>query len=171
VFKRQVFEKGACVSLLIAQAGMVSILALWMTVAVRDNILHPSVNGALVAEVLGMVRLKAEFPDLFAIHEKRAVHAPGLLALAMRAIVLAELCAALLLWGGVCLLVLALFGAVPVDTARALARFGALAFTAVWGGFLIGGNFWCYWMCHSEAQKTHMNLALLGLGTMILVSL
>ena len=156
--------------LLVAQAAMVLLLAMWITVAVRDNIIHADVNRDLVIQVLSMSTLKEEYPDIYESHAARSLTNPRLHRTFFGLIVLGELTAAALLWIGFGLLALACLGVVETQLAMNAALIGAMVFTVVWGGFLIGGNYWCYWMCHEGAQNTHFNLALLGLGTMIFLS-
>ncbi len=86
-------------------------------------------------------------------------------------LVLWESVAALLLVVGTAWLAFALFGIADVEKARAVASLGALAFTMNWAGFLIGGNYFCYWYCHFPAQATHMMLALWGTLVVILLQL
>ena len=87
--------------LLAAQALTTGLLASWLTLGVRDNILHPSVNETYTAEVLEMTRMKAEFPDEFAHVAHRAMTSRTLQQTAFRIIVGAELVATLVLWAGV----------------------------------------------------------------------
>lgn len=155
---------------LFVQAVMVLILGLWITVAVRDNVIHAEVNRDLVVQVLAMTPLKNEYPEIYASHAGRALTNARWQRGLFHLIVAAELTAAGLLLIGFGCLIAALFGGMGTDVARNVALLGSAAFTAVWGGLLIGGNYWCYWMCHESAQNTHFNLCLLGLGTMVLLS-
>ena len=74
-----------------------------------------------------------------------------------------------LLWAGVLGLILALAGVAALETGRALAMIGTMAFTAVWAGFLIIGNYFCYWFCHEGAQNTHYQMTLWGMANVILL--
>lgn len=157
--------------LIAAQALATGLVASWLTLGVRDNILHPSVNETYTAEVMEMSRMKAEYPDAFAHVAHRAVTNRTMQQLAFRAVVAAELIATLVLWAGVIGLIMALVGAGTADTGRSIAMAGAMLFTAVWAGFLIVGNHFCYWFCHEGAQNTHYQMTLWGVGTMILLAL
>lgn len=157
--------------LIAAQALATGLVASWLTLGVRDNILHPSVNETYTAEVMEMSRMKAEYPAEFAHVAHRAVTNRKLQQLAFRIVVAAELVATLVLWAGVIGLIMGLVGTGAVDTGRAVALAGAMLFTAVWAGFLIVGNHFCYWFCHEGAQNTHYQMTLWGVGTMILVAL
>ena len=156
-------------TLLAAQALATSLLAAWLTLGVRDNILYPSVNETYTAEVMEMTRLKAEYPDAYAPLAHRAITDRRLQQLAFRLVVCAELLAAIVLWIGVVALFMGMAGTGSPDTARSIAMTGAMLFTAVWAGFLIVGNHFCYWFCHEGAQNTHYQMTLWGLGTLILL--
>ncbi|WP_299652281.1 DUF2165 domain-containing protein [uncultured Tateyamaria sp.] len=157
--------------LIAAQALATGLVAAWLTLGVRDNILHPSVNETYTAEVMEMTRMKADYPDAFAHVAHRAVTNRALQQLAFRAIVGAELIATLVLWAGVIGLIMALAGMAEAETGRIIAMAGTMVFTAVWAGFLIVGNHFCYWFCHEGAQNTHYQMTLWGVATMILLAL
>ncbi|MEO0667234.1 MAG: DUF2165 domain-containing protein [Pseudomonadota bacterium] len=158
-------------TLVAAQTLATGLIAAWLTLGVRDNLLHPSVNEVYTAEVMEMTRMRDEYPDAFAPVAHRAVTDRRLQLLAFRAVVAAELVATLLLWAGVVGLLMALMGTGTVTGGRSTAMIGAMAFTAVWAGFLIVGNHFCYWFCHEGAQNTHYQMTLWGMGTMILLGL
>ena len=153
-----------------AQAISVALIAAWLTIGVSDNIRHPDMNRAITAEVLAMGRMQREYPSDYARVAHRAVTDPVAHNRAFRLVVLVELTGTALLWIGVAALVGALVGAVARPDARALALAGAATFTAIWGGFLIVGNYFCYWYCHEGAQNTHYQMTLWGLGTMIFLA-
>ena len=157
--------------LLLAQSVSILSLAAWLTLGLRDNLLYPSLNGSITAEVMAMTRMEREFPAEFQQVAHRAIRNEKTQKLAFRFVLLAELATVILLWLGTTALVLSLFGAASPETARTLALPGALAFTAIWAGFLVVGNHFCYWYCHDGAQNTHYQMTLWGLGTMILLAL
>ena len=157
--------------LIAAQALATGLVASWLTLGVRDNILHPSVNETYTAEVMEMSRMKAEYPEAFAHVAHRAVTNRKFQQAAFRIVVTAELIATLVLWAGVIGLIMALVGTGSADTGRSIALAGTMLFTAVWAGFLIVGNHFCYWFCHEGAQNTHYQMTLWGVGTMILLAL
>ena len=158
-------------TLITAQALATGLIAAWLTLGVRDNLLYPSVNETYTAEVLEMRRMRDAYPDAFAPVAHRAITNRRVQLLAFRAVVAAELAATLILWAGVIALLMALAGTASSDGARAVALAGAMAFTALWAGFLIVGNHFCYWFCHEGAQNTHYQMTLWGVGTMILLAL
>ncbi|MEX0283929.1 MAG: DUF2165 domain-containing protein [Paracoccaceae bacterium] len=152
---------------LIAQILMLTAIAAWMTTGVWDNIVHPSNNETFTAEVMEMSRMREGYPEAFARVAHRAITSRGLQRLAFRFVVLAELVAAVVLWSGVLLLTLHLFGSASADAAMAISLLGATLFTCVWAGFLVVGNYFCYWFAHEWAQNTHYQMTFWGLGTMI----
>ena len=154
---------------LFVQAVSLAMIAGWLTLGVRDNLIHPELNEPITAQVLSMDRMRAEYPEDYARVAHRAITDPGTQKLAFRAAVIVELIAAGILWLGVAALVLALAGAVGVDTARAVALLGAALFTSVWAGFLVIGNHYCYWFGHTIAQNTHFLMTLWGIGLMLLL--
>ena len=158
-------------ALLAAQTLATGLIAAWLSLGVRDNILYPSVNETYTAEVMEMTRMRAEYPKEFAEIAHRAITDRATQQWAFRLVVTAEVLATLVRWAGVGGLLMALFGAGAGDTGRSIALVGAMLFTAVWAGFLIVGNHFCYWFCHEGAQNTHYQMTLWGLGTMILLAL
>jgi len=84
--------------------------------------------------------------------------------------VIAELVACIMLWVGVVALLMALAGTGSVETGRSLALIGATLFTSVWAGFLVVGNYFCYWFCHEGGQNTHYQMTLWGMANIILLA-
>ncbi len=157
-------------TLLAVQAVATGLMAAWLTLGVRDNILYPDANEAITAEVMEMSRMRNDYPEVFAPVAKRAITNRRVQLLAFRCVVLAEAITALILWAGVALLITAVTGYGSADTARIVAIVGAMSFTSVWASFLIVGNHFCYWFCHEGAQNTHFQMTLWGLGTTILIA-
>ena len=156
--------------LLIAQLVATALIAGWLTLGVWDNIRHPANNETYTAEVMAMSRMQVEYPDAFANVAHRAVTDRRWQLLAFRLVVLGELLGALLLLLGTSALASALIGWTEAALAREFAMLGATVFTAIWGGFLVVGNYFCYWFCHEGAQNTHYQMTLWGLGTLILLA-
>ncbi|WP_299860986.1 DUF2165 domain-containing protein [uncultured Roseobacter sp.] len=156
-------------TLLLAQAVATGLIAAWLTLGLRDNLLHPLVNETYTAEVLSMARMRNDYPDEFASVAHRAITNRSAQKLAFRLVILAEAAACVLLWLGTIGLLIGLVGTALPETGRMLALLGATAFTTVWAGFLIIGNHFCYWFCHEGAQNTHYQMTLWGLATMILI--
>lgn len=152
---------------LLAQILSLSALAAWLTTGVWDNILHPENNETFTAQVMEMVRMRDEYPAEYARVAHRAVSNRFVQNGLFRLVVLYETVATGVLWAGIALLALAWAGAVDMDLARAIALLGALMFTSIWAGFLVIGNYFCYWFCHYEGQTTHYLMTLWGMANMI----
>ncbi|MEM8881427.1 MAG: DUF2165 family protein [Pseudomonadota bacterium] len=156
--------------LLAAQTATVIFLTGWLTIGALENLIHPQLNSAFTAEVLDMTRMRQDYPDAYAAVAYRRVSQENVQKLLFRIIVTWELSATIGLWVGSFCLAIALFGIVPTDLARALGLVGALLFTATWAGFLVVGNWFCYWFSHEGAQNTHFQMVLWGTATMIFLS-
>ena len=157
-------------ALLFAQFVATGLIASWLALGLRDNILYPALNGTYTGEVMQMTRMQADYPEAYQQVAHRAVTDPRLHRLAFRAVVLAEALATLVLTVGTLWLLAALIGLGDSTAARAVALTGAALFTGVWGGFLVIGNHFSYWFCHEGAQNTHYQMTLWGVGTMILLA-
>ena len=155
------------VMLLVAQSATVFFLAAWLTTGVVENLFYPKLNSTFTAEVLDMARMREEYPEAYADVAHRRVSNPRIQIFLFRMIVLWELLATVALWIGFATILLALFGQIAADSGRTWALLGALMFTATWAGFLIMGNWFCYWFCHEGAQNTHYQMTLWGMATMI----
>lgn len=151
--------------LLICQALAVSFLAAWLSIGVYENIRHPDINRAFTSEVLDLARIRESYPEIYIKIRHRRVANPKLQRWLFHLIVSAELLAACLLWIG------ALSLAFGSYLAPMLALLGVMSFTTIWAGFLIVGNWFCYWFCHEAAQNTHFQMLLWGMATAIFLVL
>ncbi len=157
--------------LLIAQICATASIAAWLTLGALDNIRHPQVNETYTAQVMAMTRMAEEYPDEFKLVAHRAVTNRKFQAGMFRLVVIAETIATLVLWAGVLVMIASLLGLSSNETGRVIAMCGSVMFTCVWSGFLIVGNYFCYWFCHEGAQNTHYQMTLWGLGTSILIAM
>tara|TARA_R110000751_G_scaffold12683_5_gene43397 strand:- start:130 stop:612 length:483 start_codon:yes stop_codon:yes gene_type:complete len=147
---------------LLGQALLTAIPAAWIGVGVIENIRFPPVNGDLVTMVMRMDRVREERPEIYEKVKGNRIESPRAHALAYAAIVGVELLATVLLGLGALLLALAALGLAGPIFARGLAAAGALVFTMVWGGFLVGGQWFHYWAGWKDSQFTHFFLVLWG---------
>ncbi len=155
---------------LIAQTVSIAAIAAWIGTGVYDNIRYPRNNELFTAQVLSFERIREDFPDEFARVAHRAIESRPLQQLAFRIAVVVELLAFLVLSAGVVGLLMALAGTGSIDTGRSIAMLGATLFTGVWAGFLVIGNYFCYWFCHEGAQNTHYQMTLWGMANMIFLA-
>ncbi|WP_158966114.1 DUF2165 family protein [Chachezhania sediminis] len=153
--------------ILLAQCFAVSVLAAWMVVGVLGNLRHPSINGELVDDVLTMTSLQSGFPSAYERLKHRRIDNAGLRRLVYRAAITLECAAAIGLTLGAILLFLAMLGLAGPVAARSVAVVGAILFSSVWAGFVIIGDYFCYWCGHESAQNTHFQLLMCGLGTIL----
>lgn len=151
----------------LAQIALLTGIAAWLATGVYDNIVYPDNNEVFTAQVMTMERMQVEYPEHFAHVAHRVITSRAVQKMAFRIVVLAEALACIVLWLGVGALVLSLFGTVEQTTARAVALLGATLFTSVWAGFLVVGNYFCYWFCHEAGQNTHYQMTLWGIGVMV----
>lgn len=154
-----------------AQSAAIFFLAAWLTTGVLENLFFPKLNSTFTAEVLDMARMRQEYPEAYSDVAHRRIANPSIQKWLFRLIVFWELLAVIALWVGFAMLLASLFDQAHLDTARALALLGALMFTATWAGFLIVGNWFCYWFCHEGAQNTHYQMTLWGTATMIFMAM
>lgn len=157
--------------ILVSQFALVASLAAWILTGVYDNLRHPALNEAAVAMVVRFDLLADEFPAEYAEVKARKIDDPTTIRFLYRAIVLWEIFASLVLIAGALALLGGLLGAADVELARGLAMLGALLFTLTWVGFLVGGNYFCYWYCHQGTQATHFFLTLWGVLVIVLLAL
>lgn len=158
-------------ALILLDAALVGGLAVWMTLAVSDNWRHPKMNEEAVRMVSQLDLLEQEFPEDFAQISYRRITDPRHVRLMFRTIRLAETVAAVALWGSVIALALAAFGAAPLDGATGAAVLATGFFSLIWGGFIIGGNYFAYWYCHAWAQSNHFMFMYWGLFVLVILLL
>lgn len=157
--------------LLGCQTMCLTFLALWLSTGAWDNLRHPQMNETFTAEVMEMARLRADYPEAFALVEHRQITSRMLQRAAFHLVLIWEILSTLALWVGVVVMVMALFGAQDPVTARAVAMIAVLMFTTTWAMFLVVGNHFCYWFGHEGAQNTHFQMTLWGIGTLILIAM
>ena len=158
-------------ALLVAQTAATGFLAAWMFTGVKDNWLHPDLNGAVVGVILRIEKMQLNFPQEYAQIKHRRVESDRVHRAIFWLIVLWETLALIVLVIATVAMGLALVGVVSPDIARSLALMGVLLFTSVWAGFLIFGNHWVYWYCHEWGQNSHFQLLLWGLSTLIFLAI
>jgi predicted small integral membrane protein len=111
-----------------------------------------------------------DWPDVKAEVGHRRVSDPAAIRRVFALIIMAETIATLLLFAGVVVLGAEALGHVAPSWAASLPEAGAVAFCCVWGGMLVGGQWFHYWY-GPYGQATHLMALLWGLGTYIALSL
>lgn len=156
--------------LLVAQTTIVFFLAAWLTTGAFENVFQPKLNSVFTTEVMDMTRMRDEYPEAYADVAYRRVSNPTIQKWIFRFIVVWEVAATLALWLGVYMMATAIFGSTDPLEAKAYAMIGVLLFTCTWSGFLVAGNWFCYWFCHFEGQFTHFLMALWGVLTLVFLA-
>ena len=158
-------------AILIAQTAQLAMMALWLAVALRDNITAPRLNADSIAEILRLDAMARDYPAHFAALSPRRITDLNRHLRLFRLIVAGEMVVVALLLAATVGMGLALAGLLAPQTAKAAALMAVSGFTAIWGAFLIGGNHFVYWLCHGNAQRTHFDLLLWGLGVQLFLAL
>jgi predicted small integral membrane protein len=154
----------------LGQAVLVSLLAGWLGLGALENIRAPKVNFDLVVEVLTMARVSTLYPDIYQQVGRNRIDDPRLHKVLFGVIVAGECLVAVTLAGGAVALFGALGGWADVETARQIAIAGVIGFIALWGAFLVGGQWFHYWAGSEWAQAAHFFLVLCGIGTLIFLT-
>ena len=154
---------------LIGQTVLIALMAGWLALGAIENIRTPRVNGDVVVEVFTMQRIR-QYPEIFAAVSKNRIDNPTVHRLLFACIVVAESVVAIILTVAAAALCLALPGILEAELARMIAVVGVIGFIMIWGGFLVGGQWFHYWAGHEWAQATHFALLLWGLGTLIFLT-
>lgn len=157
-------------ALLLAQTAAVFFITAWLSTGVYENLFKPALNSTFTAQVLDMERMREEYPEAYVEVAHRRISNQSTQLLLFRLIVLWEIIAVVILWFATVVMITALFNGVDAQFARGLGILGALLFTSTWAGFLIVGNWFCYWFCHFEAQNTHFQMTLWGMATLIFLA-
>lgn len=150
-------------------AALTGALCSWMVVAVADNWRHPAMNRDALAMVLRLDLLAKEYPDVFAQLAHRRVEDERSIAAIFALVRWFETLAALMLLAATLALLTAAAGLVAGGAATAAAVTATLLFILIWSGFIIGGNYFCYWYCHGWAQANHFFLMIWGLLVLIVL--
>jgi len=155
--------------LLVVACLNLAFMAAWLTVAALENLFHPFLNETYTAQVMDMERMREEYPEAYEHVAYRRLTDPGLRKLLFRFIVFWELLAMVSLWLGALALCSTVFGAAEPETAIALGLIGTTFFCSVWAGFLIVGNYFCYWFGHEGGQNTHFQMLHWGLANAVVL--
>lgn len=153
--------------ILLGQALLVGLLGGWLAIGAVENVRAPSVNRDLVAAVLSMTRVRDERPEIYEAVKGNRIESPAVHRALYVGIVAVEFVVAAVLLAGTALLLLAAFGLAAAETARIVAVSGTLGFTAIWGAFLVGGQWVHYWAAWKDSQFTHYFMTIWGAVTFV----
>ena len=149
-------------ALLFTQAVLVGLQAAWLTLGAYSNLRWPRTNLSYVSDVVTM-ELTKENPDVHEDHRHRAVLDEKKIEFFFRIVAVCEALVAIFLWIAAVGLMLAGLGITAPASAQSLALLAVLAFTTIWGGFLIGGQWFHYWVSDRSPQSTHFFMLLWGI--------
>ena len=158
-------------TMLLIQAGAVLLLMFWLLTGVLENLFQPRINSEFTAEVMDMARMREAYPELYEQVAYRRIANPTVQKLLFWFIVCWETISLIALGIGFASLLGAGFLGTDPDLARQCALIGVFCFTSIWAGFLVAGNWFCYWFGHEGAQNTHFQLLQWGVLTLILLSI
>jgi hypothetical protein len=153
----------------IAQAVLVALQAAWLSLGAYDNIRYPQINRGVIAKVLGLDAL-ADTPQVYAKVAHRRITDRVVIQRLFAFVVAVEVAVSLALWLAASVLALDAVGLVDGRLAGAFAILAVTAFTAIWAGFLIGGQWFYYWY-GDHGQATHFFMTLWGIATLLVLAL
>ncbi|MCY4303538.1 MAG: DUF2165 family protein [Aestuariivita sp.] len=152
---------------LISQTIFLALMAAWLTIGVYDNIRYPKNNENYTSQVLSMELLQSDFPEVYNRVSHRAIVNRTIQKLAFLLVIIIESFTSITLWVGFICLIMALNHAIAFEVAHTIALVGATAFTTIWAGFLVMGNYFCYWYVYEGIQNTHYQMTLWGIANVI----
>ena len=157
-------------NVIILVAGLnLAFMAAWLSVGALENLFHPFLNETYTAQVMDMERMRLDYPEAYAHVAYRRMTNAKIRRRLFHFIVACELIAALALWVGTGAFGGLLLGMVSPPTAIAAGLVGVALFTSIWAGFLIVGNYFCYWFGHEGGQNTHFQMLHWGLASCVLL--
>ena len=151
---------------LVAQTVLVGLLAGWLVIGAYENWRAPQVNLDLIRDVCSMESIEREMPGVYDLIKANKLSSEAVQGFLFRCIVLFETLVAAGLVAGTGLLALAVFGTVDATLAKLVAGWSVLGFTLIWGLFLVGGNWFHYWVSHKGTQHTHYFMTFWGILTL-----
>jgi hypothetical protein len=151
---------------LASQTVLVGLLAGWLVIGAYENIRAPDVNRFLVSDVFSMHSMEAEMPEVYSQVSRNRMASTRLHRGLFALIVGFEVFVALGLVIGTGLLALSLLGITDAHFARLFAGWAVLGFILIWGLFLVGGNWFHYWVTHKDTQVTHYLMTIWGIITL-----
>lgn len=156
--------------LIVTCAANLAFMAAWLTVGAFENLFHSFLNETYTAQVMDMERMREDYPEAYAHVSYRRLTSPRLRKRLFGFIVAWELLATFCLWLGAGAVAGAAMGLVSAPVALSLGLVGTVLFCSVWAGFLIAGNYFCYWFGHEGGQNTHFQMLLWGLCNTLLIT-
>ena len=155
-------------ALMLAQIAALTFQALWLSIAAYSNWRYPRTNRDSVIKVLTM-ELTKEDAGIYEDHRHRKIEDLSLMHRVFVVVCAVETLVAAALWASAVLMGLVLLDAATPAFAKAVAILSVTAFTSIWAAFLVGGQWFHYWVSAESPQGTHFSMLLWGLATLILL--
>jgi predicted small integral membrane protein len=147
------------------KALYLGLYALWLAVAVANNILDFGTNRHLLGNVTSMRELKAD-PVLGKGIVRRAIDDPRYAGLILRVVIVVQIIIVALMLRGVWHLAVS-----DRATGTGAANLSLAALFCLWFWFLIGGLYHGYWIKMPQVQQVHFAMVLLTLGGALLINM
>ncbi|MGO4395677.1 DUF2165 family protein [Variovorax sp. M-6] len=144
-------------------------LALWMSIAVLNNLLDPGTNRFHVGNTLSMHLLRDD--PVLGLGLRWRAWSVDWSTTVLYAVAIFQIVISLLLWRAAFAYARAWQrdDRTLLDAARNRAVAALVFFLLLWFGFTCGGLWFGYWMKQGAIQSVHMTLILIGLASLILV--
>lgn len=151
-----------------SRAVLLAGLALWMSIAVLNNLTDPATNMLHLETMLSM-QLLIEDPAFGNGLEWRAL--PGLSPrMTLLAVMMCQTLVAGALWFGVALFARDLLSGQPTEKARSVATLALTTFLGLWLFFLCGGLWFGYWMKQGAIQGVHLTLVIIAISSLTYIN-
>lgn len=137
-------------------------LAVWLSLAVWNNVMDPHTNRLLLGQMLGMEQLLSEEKlGRGLLYRRWARDRVG--DIVLRAVIFLQVIVCALLWGAAFGQVIGHVGGISPVLSELLFNIALLAFTALWSIFLCGGLYFGYWIKTPQVQQVHFTLLIVAL--------
>ncbi|WMI97507.1 DUF2165 family protein [Pseudomonas chlororaphis subsp. aurantiaca] len=152
-----------------SRLAVMASLALWLSIAVLNNLTDPETNRFHIGNTLSMVLLEEE--ELLGVALRWRAWPAHWAEATLYAVAGIQVAVSALLW-------YAAFGYVKawrlgsrrvLDSARNRAVVALTCFLLLWFGFICGGLWFGYWLKQGAIQSVHMTLILIGLVALLFV--
>lgn len=139
-------------------------IALWITIAVLNNITDPNTNISNIKNTISMEILKE---DSLAVGLTWRAWPSSFAAPVFYVICIIQIFTSFMMWRAVFYFIKGFLNQDIVYATRCV-NHALIAFICLWGGFLCGGLWFGYWIKQGAMQMVHMTLFMLGIGTYLL---
>ncbi|WP_223815998.1 DUF2165 family protein [Pseudomonas chlororaphis] len=152
-----------------SRLAVVASLALWLSIAVLNNLTDPETNRFHIGNTFSMVLLEEE--ELLGAALRWRAWPVQWAETALYAVAGIQIVVSMLLWYAAFAYAKAwrLGSRIALDVARNRAVVALTCFLLLWFGFICGGLWFGYWLKQGAIQSVHMTLILIGLVALLFV--